>query len=106
MRALHASRVVKASTLRLDRHRVHHARQAQLTLTATRPLHVRAALAAATVHQWTAYRALLVLTMTTRMHRPTAFLAASAHSHRQAPHLATKVVLNQLLAIQPLCDAG
>ena len=92
-RALHASRVAKVSTRHLDRRHVQSARQAQLTLTATQPLRVRDAVLAAMVHQWTAFRALWALTMTTRMHRPTAFLAASAHSHRKAPQSASRVPL-------------
>ena len=98
-RALHALDVAKASTQHLDRRLVRPARKAQLTLTATRPLHVRAALAAATVHQWTAYRALLVLTMTTRTHRPTAFLVASARSHRKGRQSASRAPLASMTTI-------
>ena len=92
-RALHASCVVKASTLSLDRHRVHHARQAQLTLTATRPLRAMHAVLAAMAYLWSAFRVLSALTTTMRMHRPSVSHAASAHSHRKAPRRALRVLL-------------
>ena len=98
-RALHASRVAKVSTRHLDRRHVQSARQAQLTLTATQPLRVRAAVLAAMVHQWTAFRALWALTMTTRMHRPTAFLVASGHSHRKGPQSASRAPLASMTTI-------
>ena len=98
-RALHASRVAKVSTRHLDRRHAQSARQAQLTLTATQPLRVRDAVLAAMVHQWTAFRALWALTMTTRMHRPTAFLAASGHSHRKGPQSASRAPLASMTTI-------
>ena len=92
-RALHASYVEKARTLSLDRHRVRHARQAQLTLTATRPLRAMHAVLAAMAYLWSAYRALSALTTTMRIHRLCVSHAGSAHSHRKAPQRALRVLL-------------
>ena len=80
-----ASPAAKASTPNLDRRLAQHVRLAQLTWTATQPLLVKGVLPAATAHRWTAFRALSALTTTIWMHRPTACLVVSAHSHQKAP---------------------